>query len=521
MVVLAVVGCSPQTLSGTSVGAGHASGDAPRSLGEQSRLTAVALTQEYDLPPWPDDPADVTARFARDTQVYRRAQLLGLDVDTPSAVWDAAEGVVAADRDILPALLERPLRKLHFDGTLLSELGALVATAGPAHITVSSRTLVADVALTIVEKDVVLDFAGAVIEAGARPPVWLIELRGARNVVIMNAEIAGGMNGILVQQGSNISLHNNDIHDLTQNGIVVTGASTALSIQSNRLHQLQRSGVMLHGPVSAVLIEKNDFSHLLGHSNWNAAILLTGRRGDVAADPEAFFLPDGHWVVEEPIFERMRNPERNIILDNDIRDGLSSGIYNDGAIANLFVDNRIEGNAKEGVCFDNGATANVFAGNVVTGNGQRWGQPDDVLASESVLAEGRGGDGTAIAKLPGISIDNAIYNQIYANEISDNWGGGIKMVRTSMYNLVVRNTLTDNNLGQSERVHFFGIELGAAHADVPATDLDFVGSSGNILFGNEIHGSHYSGIYLAPGSVQNELLDNDIDGVEAFEVERP
>ena len=33
----------------------------------------------------------------------------------------------------------------------------------------------------------------------------------------------------------------------------------------------------------------------------------------------------------------------------------------------------------------------------------------------SVLDEGRAPDGTAIAKLPGISIDNALYNEVHAN----------------------------------------------------------------------------------------------------------
>ena len=81
--------------------------------------------------------------------------------------------------------------------------------------------------------------------------------------------------------------------------------------------------------------------------------------------------------------------------------------------------------------------------------------------------------------------------------------------------------LTDNNRGRSHRFHHFGIELGAAVPDFAEPDLDFVGSSGNVVVGNQIHGDHYSGIYVAAASVQNEIIGNDIDGVAAFAIERP
>lgn len=510
----AIVACSPQEIAAGAFEMGAAQGD-------QLLLDPVPLSAKYGLPVLPEATTDAAGRIGRDTQVYRRAELLDVDATTPYDTWATAAETVATDRDILPALLNQALPEREFTGTTLSELTRFVAAEAPAHITVANHTLIADTALTIESQDVVIDFAGASIDPGKRPPLWLIELRGAHDAAVTNAVISGGLNGILVDGGSRITVSDNDIDDLDQNGIVVTGDASLLSVDTNELGDLGRAGIMLHGTVSSVLVEKNTVSDLQGHSNWNAGILLTGRRGDIAADPDAFFLPDGHWVVEEPIHERLENPERNIILDNTIQDGHSSGIYNDGAVANLFLRNRIDGNAKEGVCFDNGATANVFAGNVVTDNGRRWGQPDDVLAFESVLDEGRTVDGSAAAKLPGVSIDNAIYNQIYANEISDNWGGGIKMVRTSLFNLIGRNMMADNNLGRSAQMHFFGIELGAARADFPATDLDFVGSSGNILFHNMIQGDHYSGIFIARGSLQNELIDNDIDGFEAFDVERP
>jgi parallel beta-helix repeat protein len=513
LTVAACAACSGHDAAEPSGGAGT-SVDAD---GAGELIHAVSLRERYELPPV--RAGGEAGRLARSTQVYQRAELLGVGAETAYTAWSSAAETVATSRGALRALLDQPLQQLEFHGARLSELGELAAGVDSAHITVVGRRLLADAALVISGHDVVVDFSGAVIEAGPMPPpTWTIELRGAHDVAVTNVEIADGTNGILVDGGSNVVVAGNDVHDLTQNGIVVTGGASATTISDNHLHGVGRSAILLHGDVTSSLLEGNEISGLLGHSNWHAGILLTGRNREVAADPDAFNRYD---LVGEPIIDRLSNPSRNVILGNVMRSGLSSGIYNDGGVGNVILENRIEGNAKEGICLDNGAVANVVAGNTVIGNGKRWGQPDHVLASDHVLDAGRAPDGTAIAKLPGISIDNAAYNEVYANEIRDNWGGGIKMVRTSFFNVIGRNTLTDNNLGQSDRAHFFGIELGAAVPDFPTSDLDFVASSGNTVFANTIRGRHHSGIFIAPTSVQNELIDNDIDGVEAFAVERP
>ena len=206
-------------------------------------------------------------------------------------------------------------------------------------------------------------------------------------------------------------------------------------------------------------------------------------------------------------------------MANTIRRGLSSGVYNDGAIANVIVQNWIDNNSKEGVCFDNGATANVLAGNLVVGNGSRSGQSDANLALDSVLKAGRTSHGAPRAKLPGISIDNAMYNTVFGNYVAANFGGGIKMVRTGLFNVIAANTIINDNLGASSAFHFFGIEVGAASADGPIADLDFVGSSGNIIGHNAIRGPHYSGIFVAAHAAQNDLVDNQIVGAQMYTVE--
>lgn len=505
---------APVEPSPTPVGPSRAAVEPSLASAELSLLSApVDLRSLYNLPPLRDGADDEAGRLAQGTQVRQRAERLGLGERTAHEAWSTAADTVTTNREQLPALLERSLPNHSFEGTRLSELGELLADVGSAHVTVVRPTLVADTSLTISGQEVSVDFAGAVIQAGSAPPAWTIEIRGARNVAVLNAEIAGGANGILVVDSTDVSVAGNELHDLSQNGIVVSGGSHA-SIRSNRLHALQRSGIVLHGDVTDSLLEGNEIHDLTGHSNWHAGILIAGRNGDPAG-------VNPYEVEGETIVDRLRYPSRNVIVGNDIRDGRSSGIYNDGGIANVLVGNDVVGNAKEGICLDNGATANVVAGNAVTGNGNRWGQPDEVLEIDSVLDEGRAADGTAIAKLPGISIDNALYNVVHANTVAGNFGGGIKMVRTSFFNVITGNVLTDNNLGRSHRFRFFGIELGAAVPDFDAPDLDFVGSSGNVVVANQIHGDHDSGVYVAAGSVQNDIIGNDIDGVAEFEIERP
>ncbi len=510
---------SPTSSTGQLAGAPPSGALAAPATDPPAALDAFNLRPDFALPPPHDGGGDPAAQITHGTQVFRRAQLLNIKSGTADAAWANAADTVTADRGILPTLLRQPLRRLNFTGTQLSQLSALIAVAGPVRVTVKSRTLQADTALTITGQNVIVDFAGTAIEVGAKPPVWLIQLVHARNVAVINATINGGTNGFLVDGATKVAIEGNDVGGLTENGIVATGPSSNLDIHANHLHQLQRAGIMLHGPVRAALLEGNTIDHLLGHSNWNAGILLTGRGGDIAANPDTFFLPDHYWVVTNPLVERLQNPDQNVIMNNTMRDGLSSGIYNDGAVANIFLENRIEGNSKEGICFDNGATANVFAGNLVAGNGRRWGQQDADLALDSVLSAGRAPDGTSMAKLPGISIDNGLYNEIFGNYVNGNFGGGVKIVRTGLFNIVGENAIIDNNLGENAKFHFFGIELGAAPADAPAVDLDFVGSPGNIIFGNAIRGRHYSGIFLGRGSVQNDVINNDILGVEAFALE--
>lgn len=136
-----------------------------------------------------------------------------------------------------------------------------------------------------------------------------------------------------------------------------------------------------------------------------------------------------------------------------------------------------------------------------------------------VLGAGRMEDGSAKAKLPGVSLDNTAYNILENNIVTGNYGGGIKMVRTAVRNLISENIIRDNNMGQNDVYHFFGIEAGYAAADVETGDLDFAPDFENIICRNSITGNHYAGVFIGADCYVNDVFDNVIMEPGEFAVE--
>ena len=117
-----------------------------------------------------------------------------------------------------------------------------------------------------------------------------------------------------------------------------------------------------------------------------AGIVVTDSEVDLTSNPRAIFGPDGYWVISQPMMQRLNPPHDNLIAWNSVIRRSASGIYSDGGIRTVIFANVLEGNSKEGLCLDNGSTANVVVSNVVHDNGERWGDPDTVLALDSILA---------------------------------------------------------------------------------------------------------------------------------------
>ena len=112
---------------------------------------------------------------------------------------------------------------------------------------------------------------------------------------------------------------------------------------------------------------------------------------------------------------------------------------------NYVIDNCIEDNEKEGMCLDYGTFGTYVSGNTIRRNGDRNRQTDEDLEADFILGAGRLADGSSTAKLPGISIDNSAYNIVYNNNINENSGSGVKMVKIQLPESDTFNLITDNN----------------------------------------------------------------------------
>jgi parallel beta-helix repeat protein len=202
-------------------------------------------------------------------------------------------------------------------------------------------------------------------------------------------------------------------------------------------------------------------------------------------------------------------PNCIVFYRNEVTGNNSSGIYSDSGYCNYYLENVLSNNDKEGICLDFGAFGNYLSENIIDGNGGRLRQTDADLEADYVLSYGRMEDGGSKAKLPGVSLDNAAYNILLKNTVRDNYGSGIKTVRSAYRNIIMENSIMDNNLGVNDIFHFFGIEMGfAEEPDMEVIGMDFTPDYENIICNNMIVGEHYAGIFLQEGTYGNDIYNN-------------
>ena len=474
------------------------------SYGSPPRLSVnpIDIFSAFNLQPLPDNAGTPLTSGVDALQVGNRAAALSLSGASATAAWQNAQNLLN-ERATRAARLPAG-KTVVFGGATASLLNKAIAGSGVVRIQVISEMLLIGQPIEIQRSSVTLDLGPARLAADDLQP-YMIRIENATNVIVNGGDFVSGDSAILVSASTGVDISHVRIGNLTGAGIVVTG-STRVTVAENQIADLQLAGIIIHRGTAQSIVENNQIIGGTGYSNMAAGIVITDREVDLTSNPRAIFGPDGYWVISQPMMLRLNPPHDNLIAWNSVSGGLASGLYSDGGIRTVIFANVLEGNSKEGLCLDNGSTANVVVSNVIHDNGERWGDPDTVLALDSILAGGRLPDGTAAEKVPGISLDNALYNTVVSNDLAHNFGGGVKMVRTAYFNAVGMNTLLDNNDGASSTFHFFGIELGAASGSSP--ELDFTPSRGNIVFSNVIRGSHYSGIFFDQGSDTNNVLNN-------------
>lgn len=471
----------------------------------ESKLDVIDPYATFGLPALKDAPGGPLSAAGDTVQVWTRARKLGVSARDPIEAWIAAE-----------ALLQTRQRQVRgtrvpthvFEGSTASALNRVLSQGDVRHVQVKSSALTVDQPLLLARNGVTLDLGDTRLVSATRQP-YMIRIERVSRSIVRGGNFLAGDSAILVNNAENVTIEDTRMSGLSGNGIVVT-ESRGIQIVRNVMDGLGAAPILLHRGSAHCLVQLNRITGTLHASNMSAGIVISDREVDLSSNSRAIYGPDGYWVVSQPIVMRLNPPHDNLLAENHVARHLSSGIYVDGGIRNVIAGNTIQDNAKEGVCLDNGATANVLSSNLIRRNGNRWGQTDEALAKDFAAESGRLPDGTAARKVPGVSIDNAVYNLVFANQVSFNYGGGIKMVRTAFFNLIGMNTLLKNNEGASRAYHFFGIELGAAPGDSASDELDFLPSRGNVVFSNTIRGDHYAGIFFDLGSDQNEVFDNVI-----------
>lgn len=472
---------------------------------------SFSILKRFSLPKLVRMSSEDADTLMSDLQVLRRIETLGIDPEeftTPEYNWKAIYNDSVHTVEAAVAFEE----VVEFDGSSAGELNQFLADNAGKRVLFTSDTLILDETINV-PSNVALDGAGITVTGDAQVKYGFL-IENEENIEISNFNMQNGYEeGIYVINSDNLLIYNNDITGALYKAVCVMGTCSYVNLVNNSIHENGNGAVFFNGSISRCIISGNAIFQNYGTRNLTAGLVFS------SMELEDIYTPYNEFK-DEYLYNQLDSPNNNVIKDNLIQDNYSSGFYCDGGYMNYVINNTIEENEKEGMCLDYGTFGTYVSRNTIKRNGDRNRQTDEDLEADFILGLGRLADGSSTAKLPGISIDNSAYNTIYNNIIIENSGSGVKMVRSGYRNLILSNSIIDNNAGQNEAYHGFGIELGhASTPDEPVIGLDFTADYENIIARNVISGHHYSGIYLAEDTYCNDLIDNVIMDCGSFSVE--
>lgn len=443
-------------------------------------------------------------------QVIQKIQVLGLDIETFKNPENTMFATSNRLDDSLRAIENTGREKVEYSGNKGSELQSLINKNVGKDIYLTSSVIEVSGSIDI-PSDTHL-FANQAKFVGQGD--ILFKLDHVNNVILDGFVLEEGYeDAVYAVESSNVVVRNAKVSGLQSKALVFI-AGQNLFIQDNELIRNLEGGIHITGFANDILMEGNTIAESGGTRNYTAGIVLSG------------LYPPDVWHVwtasKKTLIEDGYAPHNAIVRNNTVRNNNANGIYSDGAFLCYYTGNQVMDNDKEGICLDCGSIGNYVAENSFLRNGRRYYQADEDLAQDFVLGLGRMADGSSVAKTPGVSLDNGAYNIIKGNLVSNNYGGGIKCVRACVSNIIMENTLVDNNIGENEVFHFFAVELGTAIADEGdehAKVIDYAPSFENIVARNVISGNHYSGVFISTDGYCNDIFDNVIMDCSWYSVE--
>jgi len=458
--------------------------------------------------------AEDSKKYMGNLQVLQKIEKLGIDTasfETPELNWKNVYNRVSDTMQKENTFSD----KISFTGSTASQLNTLIAQSTDAYITIESSTVRMDEPIRM-KSGIALDAAGVTFTGSTDDRVaQAVIAEDCTNFALYNLNLTAGCYeyGIYIIRSNTFTIENCTISNALYKGLVMMGENKNFTIRNNTVSYNGNGAVFLNGNISNGIIAGNDVVDNYGTRNLTAGIVMTSMEIDD-------YYTAYNEFKDEHLYNLLDTPHDIVLYQNNVKHNNSSGIYSDGAYQIYIVENIIYQNDKEGMCLDYGTFGAYVSNNIVKENGGRLRQSDEDLEADFVTAFGRLSDGSSPAKLPGISIDNSAYNTIVNNNVTQNYGSGVKMVRSAYRNIIMENSVSDNNKGKSDDFHFFGIEIGhESTPDEPVKGLDFTASYENIVCRNIVTGSNYAGVFLAVESYCNDVFDNTILGSEWYAIE--
>ena len=458
--------------------------------------------------------AEDSKKYMGNLQVLQKIEKLGIDTasfETPELNWKNVYNRVSDTMQKENTFSD----KISFTGSTASQLNTLIAQSTDAYITIESSTVRMDEPISM-KSGIALDAAGVTFTGSTVDRVaQAVFAEDCTNFALYNLNLTAGCYeyGIYIIRSNTFTIENCTISNALYKGLVMMGENKNFTIRNNTVSYNGNGAVFLNGNISNGIIAGNDVVDNYGTRNLTAGIVMTSMEIDE-------YYTAYNEFKDEHLYNLLDTPHDIVLYQNNVKHNNSSGIYSDGAYQIYIVENIIYQNDKEGMCLDYGTFGAYVSNNIVKENGGRLRQSDEDLEADFVTTFGRLSDGSSPAKLPGISIDNSAYNTIVNNNVTQNYGSGVKMVRSAYRNIIMENSVSDNNKGKSDDFHFFGIEIGhESTPDEPVKGLDFTASYENIVCRNIVTGSNYAGVFLAVESNCNDVLDNTILGSEWYAIE--
>ena len=458
--------------------------------------------------------AEDSKKYMGNLQVLQKIEKLGIDTasfETPELNWKNVYNWVSDTMQKENTFSD----KISFTGSTASQLNTLIAQSTDAYITIESSTVRMDEPISM-KSGIALDAAGVTFTGSTDDRVaQAVIAEDCTNFALYNLNLTAGCYeyGIYIIRSNTFTIENCTISNALYKGLVMMGENKNFTIRNNTVSYNGNGAVFLNGNISNGIIAGNDVVDNYGTRNLTAGIVMTSMEIDD-------YYTAYNEFKDEHLYNLLDTPHDIVLYQNNVKHNNSSGIYSDGAYQIYIVENIIYQNDKEGMCLDYGTFGAYVSNNIVKENGGRLRQSDEDLEADFVTTFGRLSDGSSPAKLPGISIDNSAYNTIVNNNVTQNYGSGVKMVRSAYRNIIMENSVSDNNKGKSDDFHFFGIEIGhESTPDEPVKGLDFTASYENIVCRNIVTGSNYAGVFLAVESYCNDVFDNTILGSEWYAIE--